>query len=89
MSDPENIWLLDSDSALKRRVRIETVGKTFVLYEQLWRSEPYFFDDLVYRGTEGDSHVFGLDDGIKSRPKWKLGFKGEPPAELAALLPSP
>ncbi|NRD88498.1 hypothetical protein C8024_02005 [Sphingopyxis sp. BSNA05] len=46
-----------------------------------------FFDDLVYRGKEGDSHVFGLEDGIKDRPKWKLGFKDEVPAELAAILP--
>lgn len=87
MSDPANIWLVDSDSALKRRVRIETVGKTFVLYEQLWRSEAYFFGDLVYRGKEGESHVFGLEDGIKSRQKWKLGFKGGLPAELVPLLP--
>lgn len=87
MSDFANIWLVDGDSALKRRVRMETVGKTFVLYEQLWRSEAYFFGDLVYRGTEGDSHVFGLEDGIKSRQKWKLGFKGDLPAELVPLLP--
>ncbi|WP_417592626.1 hypothetical protein [Parasphingorhabdus sp.] len=87
MSDFANIWLVDGDSALKRRVRMETVGKTFVLYEQLWRSEAYFFGDLVYRGKEGDSHVFGLEDGIKSRKKWKLGFKGGLPEELVPLLP--
>lgn len=89
MSDPQQVWLIDSDSALKRRVRIEVIGKTFALYEQQWRSDAYFFGDLVYRGKEGDSHVFGLEDGIKARPKWKLGFKGEIPAELTALLPRP
>ena len=87
MSDPANIWLIDSDKALKRRVRIEVIGKSFALYEQQWRSEAYFFGDLVYRGKEGESHVYGLEDDIKSRPKWKLGFKGEIPAELTALLP--
>ena len=87
MSDPANIWLIDSDKALKRRVRIEVIGKSFALYEQQWRSEAYFFGDLVYRGKEGESHVYGLEDDIKPRPKWKLGFKGEIPAELTALLP--
>ncbi|ATW03901.1 hypothetical protein [Sphingorhabdus sp. YGSMI21] len=87
MAAAQHVWLVDGDSALKRRVRIEVIGKSFALYEQQWRSDAYFFDDLVYRGKEGDSHVFGLEDGIKDRPKWKLGFKGEVPAELAAILP--
>ncbi len=87
MSDLQQVWLVDSDNALKRRVRIEVIGKSFALYEQLWRSEAYFFGDLVYLGKQGDSHVFGLEDGIKARPKWRLGFKGELPAELATLLP--
>ena len=87
MAADYSVWHIDSDSALKRRVRIETIGKTFALYEQQWRSEVYHFGDLVYRGKEGDAHVFGLDDGIKDRPKWRLGFKGEIPPELSALLP--
>ncbi len=89
MFESANIWLVDSDSALKRQVRVEVIGKSFALYEQQWRSEAYFFGDLVYRGKEGESHVFGLEDGIKARSKWKLGFKGELPAELTALLPQP
>ena len=87
MSDVANIWLVDGDNALKRRVRIEVIGKSFALYEQQWRSEAYFFGDLVYLGKQGESHVFGLDDGIKARPKWKLGFRGDIPAELTAMLP--
>lgn len=89
MSDPAHVWLIDNKSALKRRVRLEVIGKTFALYEEQWRSETFFFGDMVYRGKEGDSHVFGMEDGIKERPKWKLGVKGEIPAELAALLPQP
>lgn len=89
MSEPANAWLIDGKSALKRPVRIEVIGKTFLLYEQQWRSETFFFGDLVYRGKQGESHVFGLEDGIKDRPKWKLGIKGEIPPELSALLPSP
>jgi hypothetical protein len=89
MSEPATTWLIDGDSALKRRVRIEVFGKTFSLYEQQWRSEAYFFGDLVYRGKEGEFHVFGLEDGIKGRPKWKLGIKGEIPDELSTLLPQP
>ena len=87
MSDPENPWLVDHSGAIKRRVRIEVIGKSFALYEEQGRSEAYFFDDLVYRGKQGDSHVFGMEDGIKARPDWKLGFRGDIPAELAALLP--
>ncbi|MGB5485656.1 hypothetical protein [Parasphingorhabdus sp.] len=82
-------WHIGHDSALKRMVRIEVIGKSFALFEQQWRSEAYFFGDLVYRGKEGRSHVFGLEDGIKARPKWKLGFQGEIPAELTTLLPQP
>jgi len=89
MSEQPSAWLLDGKSALKRPVRIEVIGKTFLLYEQQWRSDAYFFGDLVYRGREGQSHVFGLEDGIKDRPKWRLGFKGDIPPELASLLPKP
>lgn len=89
MSDLQHVWLVDSDSAPKRPVRMEVIGKSFALYEQQWRSEAYFFGDLVYRGKKGDSHVFGLEDGIKARPHWKLGFKGEIPAELTALMLRP
>ena len=89
MTLPLTAWHIDTDSALKRRVRVETVGKTFVLYEQQWRSEAYFFGDLVYMGREGDSDVFGLEDGIKKRPQWRLGIEGSIPPELSDLLPQP
>ena len=89
MSDPATAWLIDGKGAAKRQVRIEVIGKTFALYEQQWRSEAFFFGDLVYRGKERNSHVFGLEDGIKARPDWKLGIRGEMPAELSALLPRP
>lgn len=87
MTSPFTAWHTDTDIALKRRVRVESVGKTFVLYEQQWRSEAYFFGDLVYKGRDGDSEVFGLEDGIKKRPNWQLGINGEIPAELSASLP--
>lgn len=87
MTSPFTVWHTDTGSALKRRVRIETIGKTFILYEQQWRSEAYYFGDLVYKGREGESEVFGLEDGIKERPKWRLGLKGDLPSELSSLLP--
>ncbi len=87
MSEEYSIWHIDGDSALKRRVRIEIVGKTFALYEQMWRSEVYYFGDLVYKGKQGQSHVFGLNDGIKKRPKWEIGFQGKLPPVLTDLLP--
>ena len=87
MSDPANVWLIDDKTALKRPVRIEVIGSTFLLYEPQWRSDAFYLEDLVYRGKEGHSHVFGLEDGIKDRPKWKLGFRGDIPPEISALLP--
>ena len=82
-------WHIDADSALKRRVRIETIGKTFILYEHQWRSEAYFFGDLVFKAREGDADVFGLKDGLVARPKWRLGIKGDAPPALKTLLPPP
>ncbi|MEO9634056.1 MAG: hypothetical protein ABJF89_13350 [Parasphingorhabdus sp.] len=88
MANEFSAWHIDQDNALKRRVRIEAIGTTFALYERQWRSEVYYFGDLVYRGKEGASHVFGLEDGIRSRPHWKLVIDGEIPSGLAALLPA-
>ncbi|HEY9090894.1 hypothetical protein [Parasphingorhabdus sp.] len=87
MDEAISIWHRDAKGARKRSVRIETIGKTFLFFENEWRSEAYFFGDLVYRGQSGGSHVFGLDDGIKPRPHWQLGFMGELPAELSGLMP--
>ena len=87
MDDGFAVWHIDSESGPKRRVRIEVIGKTFALYEQQWRSEAYYFGDLVYRGKNGDSHVFGLEDKIKPRPHWRLGFQNGVPPELSGLLP--
>ncbi|MEP2103900.1 MAG: hypothetical protein ABJP02_17375 [Parasphingorhabdus sp.] len=87
MSNDYSVWHRDGKGARKRSVRIETIGKTFLFFENQWRSEAYYFGDLVYRGLTGGSHVFGLNDGIKARPHWQLGFTGDPPAELTTLLP--
>ena len=82
-------WHVSHDGSRKRAVRLEVIGKSFALFEPQWRSEAYFFDDLVYRGKEGDYHVYGLEDEIKDRPKWKLGVSNEVYGELASLLPRP
>ena len=87
MPTPFSLWYIDGESPVKRRARIEIIGKTFMLYEQEWRSGPYYFGDLVYRGEEGAAQVYGLEDGLKGRPKWKLGLKGDIPPDLSSLLP--
>ena len=87
MPIPFSLWYINGDRPTKRRARIEVIGKTFMLYEREWRSGPYYFGDLVYRGEEQQAQVYGLDDGIKDRSLWKIGLKGEVPADLAALLP--
>jgi len=88
MATPFSLWYIDGDSPTKRQARIEVIGKTFMLYEQQWRSGPYYFGDLVHRGEDNQAQVYGLEDGIKERPNWKIGLKGEVPADLAALLPN-
>lgn len=87
MTIPMRLWYIDGESPVKRPVRLEILGKTFMLYEKEWRSGPYYFGDIVHRGSSGDTHVFGLEDGLKDRPKWELRIKGDIPAQLAALLP--
>ena len=87
MTSEYSVWHRDGQSARKRPVRIETIGQTFMIFENQIRSEAYFFGDLVYRGAEGGSHIFGLDDGIKSRPHWQMGFTGSIPSALVKLLP--
>ena len=87
MTSEYSVWHRDGHGARKRVVRIETIGKTFLFYENQIRSEPYFFGDLVYRGAQGGSHVFGLDDGIKPHPHWELGITGAIPEQLSKLLP--
>ena len=87
MQKPITLWYIDGDSPARRRARIEIIGKTFMLYEQEWRSGPYYFGDLVYRGKKDDLHIYGLEDGIKDRPQWQLQVKGDIPPELAPHLP--
>jgi len=41
----------------------------------------------VYKAREGDADVYGLEDGLVARPKWRLGIKGDVPPEFARLLP--
>lgn len=59
MTNPFSLQYVDGDSPIKRRARIEIVGQTFMIFEQEWRSGPYHFGDLVYRGQEGEAHVLG------------------------------
>lgn len=87
MAIPLSLWYIDGDSLTKREARIEVIGKTFMLYEQQWRSGPYYFGDLVYRGEDNQAQVYGLEDGIKDRPDWKIGLKGPVPEDWSALLP--
>jgi len=68
---------------------MEIIGKTFILVDSEWRSEPYYFGDLVYKAREGDADVYGLEDGLVARPKWRLGIKGDVPQPLKSLLPPP
>ena len=89
MSDNYTFWHRNGLGARKRDVRVERLGKTFMIYENNIRSEPYYFGDLVHRGEEAGATVFGLEDGLKKRPHWALGLRGQPPEDIAGLLPKP
>lgn len=73
----------------KRSVRMEVIGKMFVLYENQWRSEGYRFDQLTYEGADGSAQLYGLEQGEEKRPGWRLLLSGDVPEQIAAKLPKP
>ena len=78
-------WHFDGQSAVRRKVEIQTIGRQFYLLEIERRHGPFQFDDLRFLEKKPDAQVYGLDgtDG------WRLGVRGTIPAELVPLLPAP
>lgn len=85
MADLFDAWHSDDSGRHRRKVRVEVMGNTFTLYEQELRSDVYYFGDLVYRGKKGNTHLFAMDDGLVSRPYWRLAVDGDLPPVLANL----
>jgi len=53
MNTPYSLWHIDGERPMKRRPQLEIIGKTFILVDSEWRSEPYYFGDLVYKVWAG------------------------------------
>ncbi len=84
MTQPCSAWFYDGRSAVRRNVEIDVAGGQFHLVEAGQIHGPFAFSRLVYSGRQGNAHVYKHDeiDG------WRIGLKGDIPAELAALLPA-
>ena len=74
-------WHFDGQSAVRRKVEIQTIGKQFYLLEREMRHGPFHFEDLRFLEAKGDDKIYGLSvkDG------WRLGMTGSVPAELSAM----
>ncbi|HMS21066.1 M48 family metallopeptidase [uncultured Sphingorhabdus sp.] len=77
-------WHFDGQSAVRRKVEIQTIGSQFFLLEQERRHGPFHFDELRFLEAKGDSKVYGLS----GKDGWRLGIRGHVPTELAPLLPA-
>ena len=77
-------WFYNGQSAVRRDVEIQVVGKDFYLSEIERRHGPYHFSDLNYSGRQGVSYVYKHNE-IEG---WRMGMQGDVPAELEKLLPA-
>jgi hypothetical protein len=84
MSTFFDAWHFDGQSAVRRKVEIQTIGNQFFLLEQERRHGPFHFDELRFLEAKGDSKVYGLS----GKDGWRLGIRGHVPTELAPLLPA-
>ncbi len=77
-------WFFDGNSAVRRSVEIQVIGRSFMLLEQERRYGPFEFNELEYVGKQRTADVYGRDghDG------WRLGLSGDVPPEFAAMLPA-
>jgi beta-barrel assembly-enhancing protease len=77
-------WHFDGNTAVRRKVEVQTIGGNFYLLETERRHGPFAFEDLRYAGEQGGAQVYKLD----GKDGWRLGLSGAIPGELAPLLPA-
>lgn len=77
-------WHYDGQSAVRKNVEVQVIGRDFFLVETERRFGPFAFSDLRFVGMQGDGPVYGLPDV----DGWRLGLSGPIPSELAAQLPA-
>ena len=78
-----DVWHYDGRNANKWRPRLMGDAQSFRLINEDWKAGPYLWTDLIALDTAGPDAVVGH----RSEPGWRIGFEGEIPAEVAALLP--
>lgn len=74
------VWHYDGVSAVRRMPLIQVEGDRFRLSSG---DETFAFAELEPRDRIGGDAVYGL----KKRPGWRIGFSGDIPSEIVALLP--
>lgn len=84
MSQFFSAWHFDGQTAVRRKVEVQTIGANFYLTEAERRHGPFAFEQLRYAGEQGEAAVYKLD-GIDG---WRLGLSGPVPGELAPYLPA-
>ena len=77
-------WHYDGQSAIRKAVEVQAIGRDFYLVETERRYGPFGFSELRFIGIQGDGPVYGLP-GVDG---WRLGLSGPIPTELAANLPA-
>ena len=61
-------WHFDGQSAVRRKVEIQTIGRQFYLLEIERRHGPFQFDDLRFQEKKPDVLIYGLD----GKDGWRL-----------------
>ncbi|QGP80051.1 M48 family metallopeptidase [Sphingobium sp. CAP-1] len=79
------LWHYDGVTAVRRNVLVRADGTGFHLEEpdSGWAGVPVQWADLTVIGAEKGRSAYGH----RTLAGWRMGFSGEPPAEIAAHLP--
>jgi hypothetical protein len=87
MRDDFSIVFRDKDRPRGQKVHIEVVGDMFILYNDLWRTDPCAFDDLVMDSEMDSRRIYNVYNGAALRNNWQMTVIGNMPDELASRLP--
>lgn len=77
------VWHFDGETAARHERLFVVDGATFRLDDGEAQGETLQLADLVARDPVGGAAIYGL----KGRPGWKIGFTGDLPPALFAVLP--
>jgi len=77
------VWHYDGRNANKWQPRLAGDSQSFRLIGEGWEAGPYQWADLVALDVAGADAVFGHAD----EQGWRLGFAGDIPVDIIALLP--